>query len=88
MTPGPTSTHFDAEFVAGDARVAEEGHLAEVAADVGAADADAVDPDQDLAGARPFGFLDRNLFKLAGLFQEDRFHGRVSSLKGTTREGF
>src|SRR5437868_3535281 len=35
--------HLDAEFVSRDARIAGERHLAEVAADVGAADADAMD---------------------------------------------
>ena len=65
---------LDAKFVAGDARIAVEGHLAEIAADVGAADADAMDPDQDVAGAGPFGLVDRDLLKLTGLFQEDRFH--------------
>ena len=43
--------HLDAQLVARDARIAEEGHLAEVAADVGAADADPVDADQGLARA-------------------------------------
>ena len=42
---GADGEDFDAEFVAGDARVAVERHLAEVAADVGAADADPVDAD-------------------------------------------
>ena len=42
---------LDAEFMAGDARVAEERHLAEVAADVGAANADAMDAHHCLAGA-------------------------------------
>ena len=41
--------HLDPQLVAGDARIAEEGHLAEVAADVGPADADPVDAHQRLA---------------------------------------
>ena len=48
VTPGADGEHFDAEFVAGDARIAEERHLAEVAADVGAADADAMDAHQGI----------------------------------------
>src|SRR4051812_29850740 len=41
-----------------DARVGEEGHLAEVAADVGAADPDGVDADEGLAGPRAVGGRD------------------------------
>src|SRR5262249_36782440 len=37
----PDCDDLDAEFVAGDAGITVEGHLAEIAADVGAADADA-----------------------------------------------
>src|SRR5438067_277466 len=36
----PDIEHLDTELVAGDARIAEEGHLAEIAADIGAANAD------------------------------------------------
>src|SRR5262249_17909898 len=52
--------HFHAEFVPRDARVAEERHLAEVAGEVGAADADAPDADDRLARprARRLGHID------------------------------
>ena len=52
VTPVADREHFDAQLVAGNPRVAEERHLAEVAADVGAADADAMDADQRLARPR------------------------------------
>ena len=42
---------LDAEFVAGDARVAVERHFAEIAGVIGAADADAVDANDGVAGA-------------------------------------
>ena len=60
---------FDAEFVAGDARVAEERHLAEVAADVGAADADLMDAHQRLAGAGRGGAGDVELLPDFGGFE-------------------
>ena len=46
--------HFDAQLMAGNAWIAEERHLAQVAADVGSANADLVDANQRLAGARFF----------------------------------
>jgi hypothetical protein len=45
---------FDAELMPEDARKLDEGHLAEVAAEVGAADADGTDGDED--GMRPWSF--------------------------------
>ena len=48
---GADRDDFDAQLVAGNARVAEERHLAEIAADVGAADADAMDADEGFAAA-------------------------------------
>ena len=42
---------FDAQLVTGDAGIAEERHLAEIAADVGSANADPMDAHQSLAGA-------------------------------------
>src|SRR5829696_128175 len=51
LDPRPDGDDLDPEFVPGDPRVAVERHLAEVTADVGPADADAVDAHQRLAGA-------------------------------------
>src|SRR6266446_3022916 len=66
---------LDAEFVAGDARVGEERHLAEVAAQVGAADADAVDAHQRVAGAG-FGRLGEvDALPLFRRFELQGFHG-------------
>jgi len=45
---------FDAELMPEDARKLDEGHLTEVAAEVGAADADGTDGDED--GVRPWSF--------------------------------
>ena len=55
-------------------RVAEERHLAEVAADVGPADADAVDPHQGLARAwrGRLRLLDRA--KFFGCFEAEGVH--------------
>jgi hypothetical protein len=62
--------------VAGDARIAEEGHLAEVAAVVGAANADAMDPHHRLSGAG-FGWLGHiDLAKLLRFFELNGFHRR------------
>ena len=65
---------LDAQLVAGDARVAVERHLAEVAADVGAADADAVDADEGLAGAGGGRLGDGDGAEPAGLFELDGLH--------------
>jgi hypothetical protein len=50
--PGTDGDHLDAEFVPRNPRIAEERHLAEVAAVVGAADADRMHADHRLAGRR------------------------------------
>src|SRR6516162_4964854 len=44
--------HFDAELVAGDARVAEKRHLAEITADIGATDPDTMHAHEGIAGPR------------------------------------
>ena len=49
---------FYAQFVAGDSRVGIEGHFAEIAGDVRAADADAMHFDDGFAGAWAGGFGD------------------------------
>lgn len=51
---------FEAEFVAGGAGVGEEGELAEVAGEVGAADAHAVGADEGFAGAGGRGVFEVN----------------------------
>jgi hypothetical protein len=65
---------LDAELVAGDARLAEEGHLAEVAAEVGAADADAMDADDRVAGAGTRRLRHIDAAKLLRLLELDGFH--------------
>src|SRR5207249_175107 len=74
---GADFQHLDAQLVAGDARVAEERHLAEVAADVGAADADAVDADQRLAGAGAIRAVDVDALEVLGGFEEEGFHRSI-----------
>jgi hypothetical protein len=66
--------HLDAELVAGDARVAEEGHLAEVARVVRAADADAVNGDDRVAVAGRGGLCDVNFPERLRLLELDGFH--------------
>ena len=66
--------HLDTQLVAGDARVAEEGHLAEVAGDVRAADADAMDAEKDFAGGGRGGFGDVDASPGFGLFELKGFH--------------
>ena len=68
--------HLDAQLVAGNARVAEERHLAEIAADVGAADADAMHANQRLARARARGVLNRPI-EVAGFFKTNCFHESI-----------
>src|SRR5262249_14354737 len=70
--------HLDAELVAGDTRVAEEGHLAQVAADVGAADADAVDAHQRLARPRRRGPVDLDAAPPVRGIQGQGLHGSAS----------
>ena len=85
---GADRDDLDAQLVAGDARVAEERHLAEVAADVGAADADAVDADQGLAGAGSGRLGDGDGAKPAGLFELDGVHASLVAGRGFCREWF
>src|SRR5579864_6957555 len=66
--------HFHAQFVAGDARIAVERHLALVARVIGAADADPMDPHQRLPWTRALGLGDVDLLEMEWLFQEDGFH--------------
>jgi hypothetical protein len=55
--------HLDTELVAEDARVRHERHLAEVGADIGAADADAMDANKGVAGAGSGGLGQLNFLK-------------------------
>ena len=71
---GADLQHFDAEFMSGDARIAVERHLAEIAADVGAANADAVDAHQRFAGAGFFRLVDGDLLESPRFLQQYRLH--------------
>ena len=66
---GADGEDFDAEFVAGDARVAEEGHLAEIPANIGPADSDPMNADQGLAGAGTGRLRNGDRAEAAGLFE-------------------
>ena len=66
--------HLDPQFVPWDPRVAEEGHLAQVAAEVSAADADSVHANDCLAGERRRGLRDLDTPEILGLFQQQRLH--------------
>ena len=65
---------FDAEFVAGDARIAEERHFAEVAGEIGAADADAMDADDRFAGSGRRRLGDVDYAETLRLLELDGFH--------------
>ncbi len=71
---------LDAQLVAGDARIAEERHLAEIAADVGAADADTVDAHQRLAGTGFFGPSISMRFQCLGASRDRAFMAIASSV--------
>ena len=66
--------HLDSELVAEDAGIVEKRLASAKGVEIGAADADAADPDQGLPGSgdrgRPF-----RRDKMAGLFQDDLEHG-------------
>ena len=78
--------HFEAEFMAGDARVGKERHLSEVAREIGPADAHAMSADEGLARARSgwLGKLDDVDFLRLG--ELDRFH-RISCFQAALRGG-
>src|SRR5262249_24429055 len=73
---------LDAEFMAGDSRVAIEGHFAQVATDVGPADADAVDADEGFAGPWPRGFWNGDGSEATWLFQLNGVHARLTEGDG------
>ena len=68
------TTVAHAQFMPEDARVLDERHLAQIAADVRAADAHRVDLHQRFvrAGGCGFGLFDEG--KLAGSIERERFH--------------
>src|SRR2546421_11902522 len=75
---GADGHNFHSEFVAGDSRVTVEGHLAQIPADVGAADADAVDADDGLARSRRGRLGDGDRAEPARLFELDGVHARLA----------
>jgi hypothetical protein len=68
--------HLDAQLMAWDPGVAEERHLAEVAAVVGATDANLTHPEQGLAGTRRGGFGNVEEPEGLGAFELEGAHGR------------
>src|SRR6185503_1030071 len=70
---------LDAQLVAGNARIAVEGHLAQESGDVGAADADAEDPDERLARGGLLRLVDLDLRVLPGLLEADGLHAPASA---------
>ena len=71
------SEDFHSQFMSGNAGITVERHLAQVAADIGPADTDTVDPHERLAGARRRRFRDLNEFKFARLFELYRLHNHL-----------
>jgi hypothetical protein len=66
--------HLDPQLMPRNAGVAEERHLAQVAADVGAADADPVDAHQRLARPGLPGRVRFDALEVLGRFQQQGFH--------------
>jgi hypothetical protein len=56
-----------AELVSGNTRIGEEGHFAEVAAEVRPADADRINPDQGFTGTGSARLIDVDDVKVVGL---------------------
>ncbi len=73
---GADGEDFDAEFVAGDAGVGEEGHFAEVPCVIGATDADAVDANEGLVGGGWRGGGEGEGAEGERGVERDGFHGR------------
>ena len=73
--------HFDAELVPGNARIAEERHLAEIAAEIGAADADAVHAHERFArpGLRPARAMSMLARSVCGFSSWSGFHECVGA---------
>jgi hypothetical protein len=76
----PHGRHLDAQFVPGNPRIAEKGHLAEVAAVVGATDAHGMHPYDRLARARRRWLRDVDETKCFWLFEQERLHQTIRSL--------
>jgi len=68
------SHHFDAQFMARDARVTVEGHFSQITGIVTAADADAMNADQGLVWFGLVRFRHFDLSEMKGLFELDGFH--------------
>jgi hypothetical protein len=71
--------NLDPEFVTGDAGVGKEGHFAEVAPEIGAADSDAIDADEDIIWPRGAGIVDVDDVEVFGFGELDGFHGKFKS---------
>jgi hypothetical protein len=56
--PVTDAHHFDTQFMPRNPRIGEEGHLAQVASEVGAANAHLMDADHGLTRAGSGGFVD------------------------------
>jgi hypothetical protein len=56
--PVADAHHFDTQFMPRNPRIGEEGHLAQVASEVGAANAHLMDTDHGLTRARSGGFIE------------------------------
>jgi hypothetical protein len=70
--------HLDPQLMPRNPRIAEEGHLAEIAAVVGATDAHRMHADDHLAGRRRFGFGCLDESKRPGFFQQQGLHATHS----------
>jgi hypothetical protein len=74
--PVADAHHFDAQFVPRNPRVGEEGHLAQVASEVGAANAHLMNADHGLTRTGSGGFVDIDDPEGSGLFQLNGLHTR------------
>jgi len=84
---GADGHDLDPEFVPRDPRVAEKGHLAEVSAVVGSADADGMHANDGLARSGRRWFRDIDETKVFWLFEEQGLHEMARSLPGEVCTG-
>jgi hypothetical protein len=68
--------HLDPQFVARDSRIREKRHLAQVASEVGTANAHLMDANHNLTRAGSRRFVDVDHPERSGFFQLDGLHSR------------
>ena len=85
--PRPDLDDLDPQLVAGNPRVTEERHLAEVAADVRTADPDPVDAHERLTRAGSARCVGLNPAKVLRRLKKERFHSLISQASASAGRG-